>query len=74
MILQATVLSMGLIYTILDVQSDKVVDFKVVSVCEVKNSNAMEKKGFLETLKNIEEAGVNVVGFQLILIPKLRNK
>ena len=73
MILKATVLSMGLIYTILDVQSDKVVDFKVVSVCEVKNSNAMEKKGFLETLKNIE-AGVNVVGFKLILIPKLRNK
>ena len=46
----------------LDVQSDKVVDFKVVSVCEVKNSNAMEKKGFIETLKSIEEAGVNVAG------------
>ena len=30
-------------------QSDKVVDFKVVSVCEVKNANVMEKKGFIET-------------------------
>ena len=42
-------------YTMLDVQSDKVVDFKVVSVCEVKISNDMEKKGFIETLKNIEQ-------------------
>ena len=30
-------------YTVLDVKSNKIVDFKVVSVCEVKNSNAMEK-------------------------------
>ena len=47
LILQATVQSMGLIYAMLDVQSDKVVDFKVVSVCEVKKSNAMEKKSFI---------------------------
>ena len=37
----------------LDVEIEKVVDFKVVSVCEVKNSNAMEKKGFIETLKTL---------------------
>ena len=31
-------------YTLLDVQSQKVVDFKVVAVTEVVNSNCMEKK------------------------------
>ena len=35
-------------YTMLDGETDLVVDFKVISVCEVKNSNAMEKKGFIE--------------------------
>ena len=30
-------------YTMLDVKSNKIVDFKFLSVCEVKNSNAMEK-------------------------------
>ena len=49
-------------YTMLDVKSNKIVDFKVVSVCEVKNSNAMEKKGFVETLNTIEEARVDVAG------------
>ena len=59
-------------YTMLDVQSDKVVDFKVVSVCEVKNSNAMEKKGFIETLKNIEEAGVIVAGVSTDSHPQIK--
>ena len=45
-------------YSMLDVKSNKIVDFKVVSVCEVKN--ATEKKGFIETLNTIEEAGVDV--------------
>lgn len=49
-------------YTMLDVDSEKVVDFKVVSVCEVKNSNAMEKKEFIDTLNTIEEVGVRVAG------------
>ena len=33
-------------HTMLDVESDKIVNFKVISDCEVKNSDAMEKKGF----------------------------
>lgn len=34
----------------------------------------MEKRGLSKhVLKDIEEAGVNVAAFQLILIPKLRN-
>lgn len=49
-------------YTMLDVKSNKIVDFKVVSVCNVKNSNAMEKKGFTRTLSTVEEAGVDVAG------------
>lgn len=59
-------------YTMLDVQSDKVVNFKVVSFCKVKNSNAMEKKGFIETLKNIEEAGVNVAGVSTDSHPQIK--
>ena len=47
-------------YTLLDVESQKVVDFKVVSVSEVANSNVMEKKGFIETLANVEGNGVKV--------------
>lgn len=38
----------------LDVASEQVVDLKVVSVCEVKNSNTLEKKGLVDT---IEEDG-----------------
>lgn len=59
-------------YTMLDVQSDKVVNFKVLSFCKVKNSNAMEKKGFIETLKNIEEAGVNVAGVSTDSHPQIK--
>ncbi|KAM9327700.1 uncharacterized protein KZ484_019176 [Pholidichthys leucotaenia] len=47
-------------YTFLDTQSSKVVDFKVVSVTQVSNSNAMELHGFKEALKAIEENGVQV--------------
>ena len=57
-------------YTMLDVSTNQVVDFKVVSVCEVKNSNAMEKKGFIDTLNNIEEAGVCVAGVSTDSHPK----
>lgn len=42
-------------YTMLDVKSNKIVHFKVVSLYEVKNSNAMEKKGFIETLNTIDQ-------------------
>ena len=59
-------------YTMLDVESDKIVNFKVISVCEVKNSNAMEKKGFIETLNTIEEAGVNVAGVSTDSHPQIK--
>ena len=45
-------------YTLLDVESQKVVDFKVVS--EVANCNCMKKKGFVDTLSNIEANGIKV--------------
>lgn len=47
-------------YTFLDVESQKVVDFDVVSVSQVANSNKMEKKGFVTTLGNIEVNGIKV--------------
>ena len=47
-------------YTLLDVESKKVVDFKVVAVTEVANSNCMEKKGFMDTLSNLEANGIKV--------------
>ena len=47
-------------YTSLDVNSKKVVDFKVVSVTEVANFNQMEKKGFIKTLTHIEANGIKV--------------
>lgn len=50
------------IYIMLDVKSNKIVDFKVVLVCEVKNLNVMEKKGFIGIFNIIEEVGVDVVG------------
>ena len=51
MILQAIVQSMGLTRKMLDVQSDKVVDFKVVSVCEVKKSKCYGKETFYRNTK-----------------------
>lgn len=50
------------IYIMLDVKSNKIVDFKVVLVCEVKNLNVMEEKGFIGIFNIIEEVGVDVVG------------
>lgn len=59
-------------YTMLDVDSEKVADFKVVSVCEVKNSNAMEKKGFTDTLNTIEEVVVRVAGVSTDSYPQIK--
>ena len=59
-------------YTMLDVASDQVVDFKVVSVCEMKNPNAMEKKGFIDTLNFIEEAGMHVAGVSTDSHPRIK--
>ncbi len=47
-------------YTFLDAQSEKVVDFKVISCTQVSSSNTMEIKGFKDALKTIEENGVKV--------------
>ncbi|KAK0138496.1 hypothetical protein N1851_024974 [Merluccius polli] len=47
-------------YTFLDVQSQKVVDFKVVSCTQVSSSNTMEIRGFKEALTTIEGNGVKV--------------
>ena len=47
-------------YTFLDVESQKVVDFDVVSVFQVANSNQMERKGVVTTLGNIEANGIKV--------------
>ena len=52
--------------------SDQVVDSKVVSACEVKNSNAMEKKGFIDTLNLLEEAGVHVAGVSTDSHPQIK--
>lgn len=50
-------------YTMLDTETDKVVDFEVVRVMDVKNSNAMEKEGFIRTLTRIEkDFGCEVYG------------
>lgn len=47
-------------YTFVDVERQKVVDFKVISCTQVSSSNAMEIRGFKEALKSIEENGVKV--------------
>ena len=47
-------------YTLLDVESQRVVDFKVVAVIEVVNSTCMEKKGFMDTLSDLEANGIKV--------------
>lgn len=47
-------------YTLMDVQTQKVVDFKVISVSEVANSNVMEIKGFKDALFTVESQGIKV--------------
>ena len=41
-------------YTMMNVDTDKIADFEVVQVMDVKNSNAMEKQGFIDTLSRIK--------------------
>ena len=48
-------------YTMMNVDTDKIVDFEVVQVMDVKNSNAMEKQGFIDTLSRIE-SNCEVIG------------
>lgn len=47
-------------YTLLDQETDKVVDFSVIHVGEVSSSNAMEREGFKRCMNNIVDKGVNV--------------
>ena len=61
-------------YTLLDVESQRVVDFKVVAVTEVANSNCMEKKGFMDTLSNLEANGIKVHIILTDQHPKIKKK
>ena len=47
-------------YTMIDQNTDKIVDFKVVQVSEVTSSNAMEREGFARCMENIQDKGANV--------------
>ena len=44
-------------YTMIDQQTDKIVDFHVVQVTEVNNSNAMEREGFKRCMNHIQDNG-----------------
>ena len=44
-------------YTMIDQQTDKIVDFHVVQVTEVNNSNAMEREGFKRCINHIQDHG-----------------
>lgn len=54
-------------------ETDLVVDFKVVLVCEVENSSAMEKMGFIDTLNSIEAVGVDVAHISTDSDPQIKN-
>lgn len=43
------------VYTTLDCETEKIVDFEMVQVTEVANSNAMELEGFKRVITRIEE-------------------
>ena len=45
----------------IDQKTDKIVDFKVVQVSEVNNSNAMEREGFKCCMENINEKGWKIM-------------
>lgn len=47
-------------YTLMDSESAKVVEFKVVQVSEVTSSNAMEKEGFNQCLNSLQESQVSI--------------
>ena len=47
-------------YTMLDQETDKIIDFNVVQVSEVNNSNAMEREGFKRCMDNIKGKGGQV--------------
>ena len=47
-------------YTFMETETGNVIDTVVVPVTEVKNSNAMEKEGFLRLLNVLKEKGVKI--------------
>ena len=44
-------------YTMIDQETDKIVDFNIVQVSEVSSSNAMEREGFKRCMDNIQTKG-----------------
>ena len=44
-------------YTMIDQETDKIVDFDIVQVSEVSSSNGMERKGFKRCMDNIQTKG-----------------
>ena len=58
-------------YTMMDVNTQKVVDFEVISVSQVANSNAMEKKGFIDVLDNIVDREIQVEGVSTDAHPQI---
>ena len=48
-------------YTVMDSETDKVVDFQIVQKSEVKNSSVMEKEGLVRCLDKLKEANVKVI-------------
>ena len=47
-------------YTMIDQQSDEIIDFQVVQVSEVTSSNAMEREGFKRCMNNIQGKGAQI--------------
>ena len=47
-------------YTFIETETGRVVDTVVVPVTDVKNSNAMEKEGFVKLLKALKKDGVKI--------------
>ena len=47
-------------YTMIDQQSEKIVDFQIVQVSEVTSSNTMEREGFKRCMDNIQERGAHI--------------
>ena len=47
-------------YTLMNATSGEVVDTVVIPVTEVANSNAMEKAGFIKSVLDLKEEGVNI--------------
>ena len=48
-------------YSFMDVESEKIVDFAVVQVTEVRNSNCMELEGFRRCLDHLENEHLTVM-------------